>query len=167
MGRHVDLNALITHHIGNKFKKDLETALQRLEASQDISAVLEYKHISEVIKMTQNFLAEHLNIENYCDAYDMVNESTSIHTKSCGRVSTYIMNKILQDLIPNFRFDQATKRYTRSPMCVGKTPVKESMPKNLPEYLLFGAKYRHAFDLVVRLTKHFFGYACFPLCCST
>ena len=158
LGSYIDLSDLISKHINSKLIQDVENAMQRFEGSADISGVLEFELLISVIKGTHEKLSQFLSLDSMSAIIHDINDSAGTVENSISRIATHILNKLLNDIIPNFAYNYFTQRFLRAPICLGEAPPKEQLPRSIPENLLFGSQCRNAYDILNRLSKGFFGY---------
>ena len=161
LGRSIDLNFLITQHINENLRKDVELTVQRFEGS-DLSSVVDLEALLAVVRDTHARLAEHLDLDAFDDLLAAVNEEVA-PTSYRGRIVIHILTELIQDLFPNFAFNAVTRRFIRAPN--GKTgedggrSYKRSgfSTKNQPPKFLYGPMCGRAFENAHKLQRGFVG----------
>lgn len=89
LGRIIDLNFLIAHHVNGKFYDDLDYCAKKLEAS-DLSQVLDYQKAIRVVRETHELLDEHLELDPFVKIITTVDEAVG-PTAFAGRALMHIL----------------------------------------------------------------------------
>lgn len=77
MGRSIDMNNLIGQRMNTKLRQNIDFAISRFEAS-DITSIIELETQLTNIRLVHALLSEQLELDNFDDILNEINESTSL-----------------------------------------------------------------------------------------
>ena len=170
LGRRIDIAALISASLTREFRANLEHILQRLEGSE-LCYVIEFEMLLTVLRRSHSCIADELGLEleNFDDILvaDTADTGSSSATGVSGidddsattaysRIATVVLDEILHDILPNFTFNAATRRFVRA---AGGSSDRDRppLPKSEAAYM-FGSKILNmCFTRVVELHSQFIG----------
>eukprot|EP00957_Ditylum_brightwellii_P207391 15352781-Ditylum_brightwellii.AAC.1 len=109
--------------------------------------------VINVIKLIHELLSAHLTLDAFSAIMQGLNDSTGTVASNIGHTATHTLNKLLNNIVPNVSYKYYTQCFVRALVCLGEPPVKEPMPRNISENLLFGSQCQNAYDLLGKLHK--------------
>ena len=153
LGRIIDLNFLIAHHVNGKFYDDLDYCAKKLEAS-DLSQVLDYQKAIRVVRETHELLDEHLELDPFVKIITTVDEAVG-PTAFAGRALMHILACLVTDVFPNYSYNGFTRRFVISSLA---DIARRRHPSN-PSYdhSIFCAPPKHVCENATKLHRSFIG----------
>lgn len=155
LGRSVDLNFLISRHLNDKMRRDMEVAIQRFE-STDCAAVVELGGFVSILRAAHETISKEVEVDTFDEILDECNESFSPSLRKHDRITSQFLFSLLEDVLPNYSYNNTTQRFVRSPVELrpveyGKVPKKRAVEQ------LYGATCAKAYEMYGRLTRNFIG----------
>ncbi|KAJ8613807.1 hypothetical protein CTAYLR_004917 [Chrysophaeum taylorii] len=154
LGRVIDLNVLIAQHVNAKLYKDVEFCLKKFEAC-DLSTIVDYERALRVVEATRDSLAEHLELDPFAVIVAEIDEAVG-PSAFAGRAMMHVLGSLVTDVVPNYSYNAATRRFVRSP-AVFKPLDRPKAPKADHQHLGFGARCQRAYDMANKLHRGFVG----------
>ena len=124
--------------VENNIRTSLEIAIARFEARELTTGIQELEALILVNRKAHILLSQVLKLESFDDILKEVDESTKIGEFN-GRIITHIVEEIVNDIVPNYCFNNVTKRFVRGTVFYG-APVQRSNMPNAKFIHLFGSK---------------------------
>lgn len=112
LGRTIDLRTLITQRMNKLFRENIDFLFDRFE-NQDLCAIVELQLLLDILKLTHQFLSEHLEIDSFALMMNEMQENLSLVSFS-GRLASQIWTEMQNDFLPNFLLCNTTQRFVRS-----------------------------------------------------
>lgn len=137
LGRSVNLNELIA----NSLNKLLQTNLSLIFAKNDsvpLSQILEIETMLKVTQTTHSYLSQNFSLTNWQQLILFQDETIGL-TCFNGRMVTKVLVELLEDVIPNWCFNEGEKKFTKSPVELHEPPKRAKVPK-MAAIMAFGSK---------------------------
>ena len=136
VGRSVDLNAMLRQRLHGHLRQNIENAIRQFESS-DLTGIIELEQQLTVIRSTHKLIAERVELEPF--SLMMLEVNDSINPASFQtRILFHVLSEMLQDVFPNFAYNNSTRRFRRAPYeFVGQENIKREKrekPRNLYQY---------------------------------
>jgi cytoplasmic FMR1 interacting protein len=152
LGRSIDLNSLITHHVNGKFYDDLDYCAKKLEAS-DLSQVMDYQKAICVVRETHELLDKHLELDPFIKILTTVDEALG-PTAFAGRALMHILACLVTDVFPNYSYNGFTRRFVISPLA---DIDRSRHPNPSCHHSAFGARPTRVCENASKLHRSFIG----------
>lgn len=108
LGRSVDLRSLVSQQINDKLHKDVDYAIKRFEAG-GLSGLTDLESMLEVVRRTHHLVGEELDLDDFDTILDEVDESLAPDSFA-GRMLIHTLSALITDLVPNYAYNEATRR---------------------------------------------------------
>lgn len=141
LGRSVDINRLLAQRFNISLKKSIDLAISRFE-SGDLSNIIELDFLLTNCRITHELITAALvELDPFSE---MLHEANEAVTSSYGRVTLHIFAEICTDIMRNWVYNTATKRFVmpENNLTFGEgTPIRgpEQHPNKYPQFW-FGSK---------------------------
>jgi cytoplasmic FMR1 interacting protein len=137
LGRSVDLSKILSVMMSQYLKLSIDAAISRFE-SCDLTGILELETLLQISQKTHRMLSQFLHLEPFEDLLKEVDESVGI-AENNGRIVTHVVHEIVQELIPNYCYNNVTARFLKSTVFYAEPVQRPNIPNAKPMYL-YGTK---------------------------
>ena len=138
LGRNIDINDIISQMLENNIRTSLGMAISRFEARELTTGIQELEALISVNRKTHFLLSKVLKMAPFDDILKEADESTKLGEFN-GRIIAHFVEEIVNDIIPNYCFNNVTKRFVRGTVFYGAPVQRVNMPKT--KFIdLFGSK---------------------------
>lgn len=154
LGRSINLSFILAQNINNKIYRDIDLAIKRFESS-DGRGVCDLRSLLDVLSDTHSRIAKYLQLDPFVNMLNEINETVSPSTNG-GRVGLHMLRSLVNDLFPNFNYNNYTERFVPCPIPIrpatyGKTPKQSSINQ------AYGSVCCKAHEMCGKLFRGFFG----------
>jgi cytoplasmic FMR1 interacting protein len=157
LGRSVDFNFLVSRHMNDKLRADIDCALRRFE-SGSVTGIPELQLALDIVRSTHEKLSTLVDLDTFNDMLAEVDESfaPSSTVSIRGRMASHLIYSLVCDVFPNFSYNFYTQRFVPSPIppqpCTyGRAPKRAVVDRML------GPVCAKAHERAGHLTRGFFG----------
>ena len=147
LGRFIDIRRVMGQCMNQYFRKAIDVAITRYEAS-DLTFACQLGFLIKSNRLAHRLASELLPIDSFDDMLKEVDESSQLGSFG-GRLTNHTFQEIINDIMPNYCYSTTTERFVRSMA----TRNKARPSAKAPVIYLFGTK---ALNLYVN--KQFAGY---------
>eukprot|EP00834_Sanchytrium_tribonematis_P007659 NODE_728_length_4389_cov_0.864569.p1 type:complete len:999 gc:universal NODE_728_length_4389_cov_0.864569:380-3376(+) len=147
LGRFIDIRRVMGQCMNQYFRKSLDVAINRFEAS-DLTFSVQLGFLIRCNRLAHRLASEIMPVDPFEDMLNEVDESSTLGAMG-GRLFAHTYSEIINDIMPNYCFSSVTERFVKS--MTSKNKARPSA--KAPVIYLFGTK---ALNLYVN--KQFAGY---------
>ncbi|KAL3102786.1 hypothetical protein niasHT_021453 [Heterodera trifolii] len=135
LGRSIDLNRLISQRINAALLRSLDVAISKFEAD-GLNCIMVLDNLIEVNRLCHRLLSDHLG--SLADFNDLLLEANRQVSAPNGRITLHAFAQLTDDVLVNFCFNTATRRFVRGKLNYRK-PSRGRPPAVAAQYE-FGSK---------------------------
>eukprot|EP01084_Bolivina_argentea_P227167 383688_1 len=148
LGRNIDIETLLTEQLNTFIRTNLEIIISRYELGP-IESCIEIAHLIRTLKLTCDMLSKYLNgLDSFDSIFSEINEDTTLGSfRSRLYLTTY--NKLFNNLLPNYIFNQLTQRYV--------SLNKPKRNRKIDSLYLWGTRFTFIFEQRFRILNGYFG----------
>ncbi|KAI8914667.1 cytoplasmic fragile-X interacting family-domain-containing protein [Gorgonomyces haynaldii] len=155
LGRNVDITKMLSQIIVYHIKASLSASITRFEAS-DLSFIMELDKLIETARLAHELLSKYLDLDDFDAILSEANEDVKM-VECSGRIIAHTVQEIMQDIIPNFCFNNMTGRMIRSSVFYAPPIERPPLPKVKLMYLFGSRGLSFAYTSYFGLFKDFMG----------
>ena len=161
LGRSVDIHTMFTQQVNTQLRNILDVIIRRFEAS-DMTAIAELSMALKHFQLMHSLLKKHLiGIDTYDMMWCELNEDSNLGSFR-GRIIMHFYNELINDLLPNFIFNDSTQRFVRSRKSFSVNTIERGrMPRECVSgngcHYIYGKKYSLFYDKLGQSQRFYFG----------
>ena len=133
LGRSVNLTFILTQHLNNKLRRDVEFAISRFESS-DARGVVDLTVLLNILSDMHHRLSAHVHLDPFPHIlHEINNHSGKGHPGSStlcvsGRIARHMYVSLQRDIAPNFSYNAHTQRFVPSPIAIRPFGTEDRSP---------------------------------------
>jgi len=155
IGRTIDVSEIVTSHINNTIRENINALLDRFEG-KDITNVVEMESLLNTLKLALEMMRHELPaVDSFEEVFREMNEDTTLGSFQ-GRLFVSTYQHIVQGLFKNYIYNDTTQRFVNIKSGARKEKKRSKKDKTLPVYK-WGPKYTQIIQTSLNSYKGFFG----------
>ena len=134
LGRSVNLTYILTQHLNNKLRRDVEFAISRFESS-DARGVVDLTVLLNILSDTHHRLSQYTHLDPFPHILHEINNqpgssssSSNSNVSVSGRIARHMYGSLQRDIAPNFSYNAYTQRFVPSPIAIRPVDTDDRSP---------------------------------------
>lgn len=125
LGRSINLTYILTQHLNNKLRRDVEFAISRFESS-DARGVVDLTVLLNILSDMHHRLSPHVHLDPFPHILHEINNCSGRGHRGgsgsnlcvSGRIARHMFVSLQRDIAPNFSYNAHTHRFVPSPIAI-------------------------------------------------
>ncbi|XP_066917897.1 cytoplasmic FMR1-interacting protein 2-like isoform X2 [Clytia hemisphaerica] len=153
LGRSVDLNKLLEQRLTISLQKSLDVIITKFE-SGPLCGIMELENLIEINRLTHRMLSKYVQLPEFSS---MIREANHAVSAPYGRITLHVFWELYYDFLPNYCFNAATDRFTRTTYSFVSEVTRDQPPKTIQCHFYGNKELHSAYTSVFSLYENFVG----------